>query len=251
MNPDPSSESPLDILPVLQTKGETRVFYDKISKVYDLLAEHTEGPIRDAGLRKLAAHAGETVLEIGYGTGHGLVALAKAVGPSGHVYGIDLSEGMRQQAEARLCREHLAERVTLCRGDAADLPYNAETMDAVFMSFTLELFDTPQIPVVLRECLCVLRPSARIVVVGMSKEGQNRLVSAFEWTHQHFPSFLDCRPIFVRRALEAAGFSIDDSEMLHMWVPVEIVRGIRPSTKQPTSRSAMLGTIKLKGFVWA
>jgi ubiquinone/menaquinone biosynthesis C-methylase UbiE len=86
----------------------------------------------------------------------------------------------------------------------------------------------------LKQCRCVLRPGGRIVVVGMSKEGREGLaVRAFEWTHQHFPNFLDCRPIFVRRALEAAGFSIDNSEMMHMWVPVEIVRGTKPSTKHP------------------
>jgi hypothetical protein len=33
---------------------ETRAFYDKISAVYDLLAEHSEGPVRQMGLDKLA-----------------------------------------------------------------------------------------------------------------------------------------------------------------------------------------------------
>ena len=43
------------VLRVLQTKSETKAFYDKIAKVYDLLSEHSERPVREAGLRLLAA----------------------------------------------------------------------------------------------------------------------------------------------------------------------------------------------------
>ena len=39
-------------------------------------AEHSEGPVRRAGLEQLAAKPGEMVLEIGFGTGHSLVSLA-------------------------------------------------------------------------------------------------------------------------------------------------------------------------------
>ena len=45
------------------------------------------------------------------------------------------------------------------------------------------------------------------------------------WTHEHFRKLLDCWPIFVRRALEAAGFRISVVRIEQMWVPVEIVVG--------------------------
>ena len=78
----------------------------------------------------------------------------------------------------------------------------------VFMSFTLG-FDTPEIPKVLNERQRVLRPGGRILVVGMSRAGpKDPLVKVFEWTQKHSPKFLDCRPIYVRRALEEAGFII-------------------------------------------
>jgi len=84
--------------------------------------------------------------------------------------------------------------------------------------------DTPEIPKVLAECRRVLRVGGRIGVVATTKEAEEGLaVEAYEWTHQHFPNLLDCRPIFVRRALEDAGFSIRDVTITKMWVPVEIV----------------------------
>lgn len=212
------------VLRVLQSKDETRAFYDKISAVYDLLAERSEGPVRQAGIDKLAVAAGERVLEIGFGTGRSLVQLAKAAGPEGKVVGIDLSEGMRAQALERLQKTDLIGRVELSCGDATRLPYTDGSLDAVFTSFTLELFDTPEIPRVLAECGRVLRPGGRIGVVSITKEGKDGFaVEAYEWTHQHFPNLLDCRPIFVRRALEDAGFSIREATTMKMWVPVEIV----------------------------
>jgi ubiquinone/menaquinone biosynthesis C-methylase UbiE len=212
------------VLRVLQSKDEMRAFYDKISAVYDLLAEHSEGPVRQAGLDMLAPAAGERVLEIGYGTGHCLVQLADAVGPEGRVFGIDLSEGMRARARERVEKEHLIDRVELSCGDATRLPYPDGSIDAVFVSFTLELFDTPEIPQVLAGCKRVLRPGGRIGVVAITKEGKDGFaVEAYEWTHQHFPNLLDCRPIFVRRALEDAGFSINNATITSMWVPVEVV----------------------------
>jgi ubiquinone/menaquinone biosynthesis C-methylase UbiE len=217
-----------ELLRVFQSKAETKAFYNKISRFYDLLAEHSEEPMRQCGLEKLNARSGEKVLEIGFGTGHCLAAIARAVGSAGKVHGIDLSEGMLQIARENLQKEGLADRVELKCGDAVQLPYASNSFDGVFMTFTLELFDTPEIPKVLAECQRVLRPGGRIVVVGVSKEGQGGpILHAFEWSHRHFPNLVDCRPIFVRRALEQAGFQIHSADRKMMWVPVEIVLGAK------------------------
>ncbi len=215
-------------LRVFQTKDQTRAFYNKISRVYDLLSERSEAPMRKAGVELLKPKPAESILEIGFGTGHTLVSLAKAVGPKGKAFGLDLSDKMARLTKENLAKAGLIEWARIRCGDAAQLPYLTGSMDGVFMSFTLELFDTPEIPRVLSECKRVLRPGGRIVVVGMSKEGpKDPLVNVFEWTHKHFPKFLDCRPIYVRRALEKAGFSIRKALTKHMWIPVEIILGVR------------------------
>ncbi len=208
-----------------RSKAEASEAYDKMSRWYDMLAGSSEQKLVRAGLAQLAVATGEVVLEIGFGTGHALVALARAVGSAGKVYGIDISEGMRDLARQRLQAAGLAERVELRLGDAARLPYSDHTFDGVFVSFTLELFDTPEIPVVLAECRRVLRSGGRLTVVAMSKEGDGGLMlRLYEWAHKQMPKYVDCRPIFVQKALKEAGFQVVVSESRSTWgLPVEIV----------------------------
>ena len=216
------------VLRVLQTKEETKAFYDKIAKVYDVLAEHSEAPVRMAGFEMLNPQPGQQVLEIGFGTGHSLIELARSVGPSGKVFGIDLSEKMVKISQKRTDEEGMDEQIELSCGDALHLPYESESLDGIFMSFTLELFDTLEIPLVLAECKRVLKPGGRIVVIGMSRVlFEGLVVEIFEWTHRHFPNYLDCRPILVRQALEDSGFQTCDSRIMKMWVSVEVVCGIK------------------------
>lgn len=217
------------VLRILQTKDETRAYYNKIARIYDLLAEHSEQPMRDKGLEKLAARPGERILEVGFGTGHMIVELARAVGPTGKVFGVDISDEMVALTNELLERQQLTDRVEVARGDAESLPLEDGSLDGIFTSFTFELFDTPEIPRVLAEWKRVLKPGGRLVIVAVTKEGEQGVITkACEWTHKHFPNLLDCRPVYARRAVEAAGFHVKESEIGRMWVDVEIVLAIKP-----------------------
>ncbi len=213
---------------VNRSKEAARASYNRLSRWYDVIAGSTEKKYRDWGLKKLSAQPGEKILEIGFGTGHCLVALANAVGPLGQVIGLDISDGMLAIAQERLRQEGLNERSDLLLGDAANLNFiESGSLDAIFMSFTLELFDNPEIPRVLQECHRILKPGGRITVVSMSKTNPpNMAVRLYEWFHEVMPNYADCRPIFARQALEQNGFVIQDGSVSSMWgLPVEIVLG--------------------------
>ena len=114
-----------------------------MSRWHDAIAGTSEHKFVLAGLESLACQEGETILELGFGTGRSLVSMAKRVSASGRIFGIDLSEGMLEIARRRVAGAGSSARVALQCGDARQLPFGKGCFDAVFMSFTLELFDTP------------------------------------------------------------------------------------------------------------
>lgn len=208
---------------VTRSREEAKLNYDRLSRWYDILAA-SEKKYKERGLQELNVKEGETVLEIGFGTGQFIVALAQSVGDSGKVYGIDISEGMVDITVSRVEKAQLSERVVLVAGDSINLPFDKDFFDAVLMNFVLELFDTPEIPVVLEECKKVLRPQGRICVVALSRKEAGIMVRLYEWVHHVFPQYVDCRPIYVQKVLEDAGFHIVDATTDSMWwLPVEIV----------------------------
>ena len=211
---------------VTRSKAQAKATYDRLSRWYDVLA-WSERKAVSAGLDLLAAAPGEMILEIGYGTGHSVVTLARAVGSTGHVHGIDISEGMRRVASRRLRKAGLADRATLTSGDAIHLPYEDGTFDGAFLGFVLELFDTPEIPVALCECRRVLRPGGRIVVVAMQRQTPPRFAQRlYEWAHRRLPRLVDCRPIDTVQPLTAVGFTVASVRELTIFgLPVQVALG--------------------------
>jgi ubiquinone/menaquinone biosynthesis C-methylase UbiE len=216
---------------VTRSRTQARHVYDRTSRWHRFVEELFERRARTAGLDPLRVQPGQRVLELGCGAGGALVALAAAVGPAGCVVGLDLSPGMIRQASARLHRAGLADRAELLVGDAASVPRPDGSFDALFMAFALELFDTPEIPLVLAECRRVLRPGGRIGVVSLSRSAPVRWPTRlYERLHDRFPAALDCRPIHPRFAVEAAGFEQAQSRAIPLWgLRAEAVVAVRPS----------------------
>ncbi|UCG82930.1 MAG: methyltransferase domain-containing protein [Dehalococcoidia bacterium] len=214
-----------EVLPVSRTKTEARHYYDRISRIYEYLTLAFERKFAEMALERLSVEEGDTVLEIGFGSGYCLQRIARSAGEGGRVYGIDISSGMIAVTRRKLSRAGLEGRVCLMQGDAENLPYSDNAFDAVFMSYTLELFDTPEIPRVLEEVKRVLRPGGRLAAASMSREGGGSLMlRLYEWAHTRWPKQADCRPIYVEKSLSDAGFEIETKSIFKKYgLPNEIV----------------------------
>jgi S-adenosylmethionine-diacylgycerolhomoserine-N-methlytransferase len=115
---------------------------------------------RGKAAQAVGARAGQTVLDVGCGTGFNLAALA---GRGARVVGIEPSAPMRGQARTRIARLGLAGRVLL-----DPRPYGTHSdyegaMDAILFSYSLTM--VPPFREVLERAKQDLRPGGRLVVV--------------------------------------------------------------------------------------
>jgi len=221
------SPSEIPITSVNRSETDAETYYSRLSSIYDLLAA-SEKKFINRGLELLKPISGETILEIGFGTGHAQLLIGKAV-KTGLSAGVDLSEGMCQAAQKKTAKAGLSDQVSLIRNNSLPIPFPEGVMDGIFSSFTLELFDTPQIPEVLKELKRVLKPDGRLVVVSLSKDQplpwMGRL---YERLHTYYPRILDCRPIPVQSLISEGGFEIIQAQEFSMWgIPVSIVKAYK------------------------
>jgi ubiquinone/menaquinone biosynthesis C-methylase UbiE len=214
-----------EISRVTRSRAQARANYDRLSRWFDLLEGGWETPSRRIGLKMLAPRPGERLLEIGCGTGSTLAELPAQVS----AVGADLSGGMLAQTAARLAKA--GRRADLLHADALRLPFAAGAFDAVFLAFTLELFDSPEIPAVLGEIRRLLRAGGRVGVVSLSRlGGVGWMQSLYEWAHRRFPVVVDCRPIYVQRALEEAGLRVMEARVLSLTgLGVEVLTASKPA----------------------
>jgi ubiquinone/menaquinone biosynthesis C-methylase UbiE len=147
-----------------------------IAERYDRLAERYErwwAPVLAPTARGLATALAPFIAErpatriLDVGTGTGTVAIELVQRFSGvHVTGVDASGGMLDQArdlaQRRLGRDAV-ERLKFARGEAAELPFEAQSFDAVVSSFVFQL--VPDRFAALREARRILRPDGLLAVL--------------------------------------------------------------------------------------
>ena len=198
--------------------------YNRLSRYYDFFSQGSERKFINLGLKELAPQPGENILEIGYGTGYGLISIAKMISPSGCIVGIDLSSGMANIAKEKIVKSGTNARVFINIGDATHLPHISGYFDAIFMSFTLELFTESDIPRVLQECVRVLRDNGRLGIISMHQTKTMTLsVQIYEWLRRKLPNLIDCRPIPLETYLDRNGFNVSKIAVKSMWgLPVSI-----------------------------
>jgi SAM-dependent methyltransferase len=103
---------------------------------------------------------GEVVLDLGCGAGLDLYFYAQAVGSTGKVYGVDISEAMAMKAKTNM-NETGANNVEVKVGRSTDIPLGDHAVDVVASNGIYNL--TPDKEAAMREVFRVLRPGGRTV----------------------------------------------------------------------------------------
>lgn len=141
-------------------------FYTRWARLYDLLASAAPGisGARRRSVNSLDIGPGETVVEMGCGTGANLPHLRDSVGSAGGVVGIDLARGALARARSRIHRAGW-ENVGVVRGDATRPPLGRA--DALLATFVVGMFDDPAAAV---ERWCdVVDPGGRVVLLNATQ----------------------------------------------------------------------------------
>ena len=175
-------------------------------------------------LDRLRLAGGESVLEIGCGTGAVTLPLAKAVGENGRVVAVDISEPMLGAARQRVSESGM-HNVTLVLGDAQVLALEQAAFDIATSRMGVMFFANPV--AAFRNVAGALKPGGRLVFACWAPLAENRhwLIS-YDIALRHLgppapsldnePGPLAFRdPEYVRRVLTAAGFADITIERAH------------------------------------
>jgi len=140
-------------------------FYDHVaSRYYDReLAEATEATRRRC-LERLALSPGDTVLDLGCGTGLNQPFIAEAIGVDGSIIGVDASGGMLERARSRAEEGGYADRLQLIKGDARRVNELVPVQPDAVMT-TLFFSVVPQWRQVFQRSFDLLKPGGRFLVM--------------------------------------------------------------------------------------
>lgn len=162
-------------------------------------------------------HPGERVLDVGSGPGFLANEIAKAVGNSGSVCGVDISEPLLEIARSRGEDKY---GIEFRYGDATQLPYQDGEFDAIVSTQVLEY--VPDVHAALAEFHRVVRPGGRVGLLdtdwdsivwhSIDRQGMNRILTA--WEEHAADPFL---PRTLAKQLKTAGFQVEAQKIIPLY----------------------------------
>lgn len=136
--------------------------YRRRASRYDLELAALE-PVRRRAIAALALQPGDTVLDVGCGTGLSFERLLAGVGPTGRVLGIEQSPEMIALARERVAARHWPNVELVC-APSEETPAGPGVAQAALFHFTHDILRNPQ---ALDRALARLAPGARVVAAGL------------------------------------------------------------------------------------
>ena len=143
--------------------------FDRISPKYDVLNHLLSINIDKVWRRKTAKTVARTypkrILDLATGTADLAILLAKH-NPQAHIIGMDISEKMLEIGQRKVDKKNLIHQIELRTGDAASLPFEDNTFDAVTVAFGVRNFEN--LDKGLSEIHRVLKPMGQVFILEFS-----------------------------------------------------------------------------------
>jgi SAM-dependent methyltransferase len=191
------------------------------------------GPVSEILIDRAKVKAGERIIDVGCGCGATTIALARKVGPAGHVFGIDISAPMLARAREIAPADLPADFVL---ADATIYPFDPARFDLLVSRFGVMFFAEPALSFAnLRRAL---RPSGRLAVACWREPRENPFFMVpLMAVYKHVPKLPQLGPEDpgpfsfaseprVRAILGEAGFSGVAMERCDLSLDIAVGRGL-------------------------
>lgn len=189
--------------------------FDRISPKYDalnhLLSLNIDKVWRRKTAKAVAKSQPKTILDLATGTADLAIALAKC-NPQAHIIGMDISEKMLEIGKEKVSKKGLANQIELRLGDAAALPYESNTFDAVTVAFGVRNFENLEHG--LSEIQRVLKPNGRAVILEFSMP-------------ERFP-IKQLYALYFKHLLPAIGKAVSKDGNAYSYLPLSVEQFPKP-----------------------
>lgn len=195
-------------------------FYEWLGRKHDW-AEVYESRAKKRALALLDIQPGMRVLNVGVGTGKDHRRLVQAVAPGGIAVGVDIAATMLRLTQRRT-------GAPVVQADARALPFADNTFDRLFCAYMFDLLPLPDLRPTLLECVRVVRPGGRLVLVSLG-EGVTRtsqfVMRLWKGLYQLAPLACGgCRPIpLAHIATTLPAVRVQHETIVQWGVPSEMV----------------------------
>jgi len=133
------------------------------------LFNRLRAPVLHSAIQALQLPLGSRGLDVGCSVGLQTMLFAEAVGPAGHITGLDLSPDFLAYAKDIVKEAGLSERISFREGDVNNLPFEDETFDWAWSMDLVGYAPMEPLPLI-KELARVVKPGGSVAILAWSSE---------------------------------------------------------------------------------
>jgi ubiquinone/menaquinone biosynthesis C-methylase UbiE len=162
-------------------------------------------------IKKIGIKSGQSILDLGSGTGKNECFMAEKVGPYGKIIGVDISDEMLSRARKR-CHNYPNIVFNKQRAELP-LPYR-EDFEVVFISFVLHGFENTQKLWIINNAYQALKAGGSLYILDYAEFDLGRMWFPLRWAFTHWECQLavEFLELDIKEMLRSQGFSNFEEE---------------------------------------